>query len=1159
MLQFTKLRLSGFKSFVEKTELEIGPGLNGIVGPNGCGKSNLVEALRWVMGESSAKRMRGDGMEDVIFAGTDRRSARNLAEVSLLLDNSSRQAPAAYNGLDEIEVTRRIERDRGSDYRINGKMARARDVQMLFADTVTGANSPSLVSQGHVTRMINAKPQDRRLILEESAGIAGLYARRHEAELRLKAADTNLLRVVDVLGSMETRLASLKRQSKQATRYRNLNAQIRQFELIVTYLEWQALVERQRVFKQKFSGAESIVAERLSVVTQLTKTQNTQAEEIPPLRHKEAEISAALQTRRLALQRLEDENKRQAQTLQETKDQVHQTNIDKQNQEQTLEECTVLLERIQAEQETLAAEQSAENKDIQEKQEKRDALKLHVLTLEEKYTSLKENAAESRARIESLERQIRNSESRMSILQSRKSAAQNERSALSMSEESLNQITVLEQKIKDLESMRDCLNLQVDESRSLISDSEGKTEQARQSVAEAQSRMARFNAEISTLERFFQNDKGRRYKAILDKITTESGFEKALSRALGDSLMASTDAHASEVWVTRENDCSTFELPDGVSSLLPHVNAPKELHLALSQIGFVTDEDQGNALATCLKAGQSLVSAQGTYWRWDGYIVRAQATDRHAVYLEQKNKLAELERARGSITSVLESEQKTLESAIDEQKAARQHYEALLSDIRGIEQKLADSRPALTKLKEKMARMESESSRLDTILKTAEDDIANLHEGLDFDQKTLNAIHAAANSSEDISIELVKSHLDESKELYQAAMRDFDLFQQAQRTRRARMQAISDERISLQNRSIRAREHLKTLTARAENLSEKLVLLKTQPKSFEKDYEGLLDQITAFEVERNQAADRLAACEKDLTVTLKALKESEKILGDAREQRAHAQATLSALNEQLLDMERQITETLSIPPKDLVNHAAMDMVQYQSTDLDRLKAERETLVRERDSIGPVNLMAETEAEELEKELSTLLHERNDLLQAIEELRGGIAKINKEARERLMVAFDHVNAHFQHLFMRLFSGGKAHLKLIDSDDPLGAGLEIFAQPPGKALQSLSLMSGGEQTLASIALIFAMFMTNPSPICVLDEIDAPLDDANVDRVCDLLEEIAERGTTRFLVITHHRLSMARMDRLYGVTMSEKGVSQLVSVDLQQSFEFIDKKVA
>lgn len=315
MIQFEKLRLNGFKSFVDRTELEIGTGLTGIVGPNGCGKSNLVEALRWAMGESSAKRMRGGGMEDVIFNGTSKRAARNIAEVSILLDNSSRVAPAAYNNSDEIEIIRKIEKDHGSSYKINGKNARARDVQMLFADTVTGAGSPALVSQGQITKIINSKPLERRLILEESAGISGLYARRHEAELRLKAADGNLVRIEDIVGSMESRLADLKRQARQATRYRNINAQIRQLELLITHLDWRSLHDKQDKSKAKFADAESRVADKLGTVTQLTKTQNTQVEELPPLRQKEAELAAALQTQKLTLQRMEDEEVRLDQAI----------------------------------------------------------------------------------------------------------------------------------------------------------------------------------------------------------------------------------------------------------------------------------------------------------------------------------------------------------------------------------------------------------------------------------------------------------------------------------------------------------------------------------------------------------------------------------------------------------------------------------------------------------------------------------------------------------------------------------------------------------------------------------------------------------------------------------------------------------------------------
>jgi chromosome segregation protein len=383
---------------------------------------------------------------------------------------------------------------------------------------------------------------------------------------------------------------------------------------------------------------------------------------------------------------------------------------------------------------------------------------------------------------------------------------------------------------------------------------------------------------------------------------------------------------------------------------------------------------------------------------------------------------------------------------------------------------------------------------------------------------------------------------------------------QTQNTRKARLRALGDERVNLQNRTIRAKERIKQLTARQETLSAKLEELKVQPKNFDADKEKLLSKITESETARDEAAEKLASCEAEVAETTKALKEAERILSEAREARAHAQATLSVIVEQIEGQEAAIVEKFDMKPQDLPQHSAIDM-DRELGDLESLRSKKEKLARERDAIGPVNLRADEEAQELEKEVGGLLHERNDLMEAIAELRQAINKINAEARERLLAAFDHVNAHFQRLFTQLFRGGKAHLALIDDEetqakDPLGAGLEIFAQPPGKALQSLSLLSGGEQTLASIALIFAMFLTNPSPVCVLDEIDAPLDDANVDRVCDLLEEIAERGETRFLIVTHHRLTMARMNRLYGVTMSEKGVSQLVSVDLQQSFSFLDE---
>jgi chromosome segregation protein len=555
-----------------------------------------------------------------------------------------------------------------------------------------------------------------------------------------------------------------------------------------------------------------------------------------------------------------------------------------------------------------------------------------------------------------------------------------------------------------------------------------------------------------------------------------------------------------------------------------------------------------------LKPGQSLVSKNGTYWRWDGYCIQAVAMDRHAQHLEQKNKLAALTAQKPAIEAAAQKAQGLLDKELEAQEALQETLKAKNAERGEIEAKAKQKRAAWGETREEHARITSSVQRLEDVLSTAAADIAEVEVAIKEDQAQLKAYEASAGDDDAQALVTLKETLSEARTTLNEAVRASDLIQQQQNTRQARLHAIADERINLNNRSIRTRERLKQLEERQESLAEKLETLDHKPSDFEDKKHELLGTISRLDKVRNEAAEALAACEAEVGVTNRALKEAEGELGEAREARAHAQATLSGMQEQRDGMEAAIREKFEMKAEDLPQHSAIDM-DKEWGDLDSLRSKKEKMLRERDNIGPVNLRAEDEALELEKEVGTILHERNDLIQAIEELRGGIQKINKEARERLLVAFEHVNAHFSRLFVQLFGGGAAHLALIDSDDPLNSGLEIFAQPPGKALQSLSLLSGGEQTLASIALIFGMFLTNPSPICVLDEIDAPLDDANVDRVCDLLETIAERGETRFLVITHHRLTMARMDRLYGVTMGERGVSQLVSVDLQQSFDFVD----
>ncbi|MBN8521415.1 MAG: chromosome segregation protein SMC [Alphaproteobacteria bacterium] len=1159
MIQFKKLRLSGFKSFVEKTELEIGPGLTGIVGPNGCGKSNLVEALRWVMGVSSAKAMRSGagGMEDVIFNGTSTRPARNHAEVSLLIDNTSHSAPAAYNGDTEIEVIRKIEKDHGSLYKVNGKTVRARDVQMLFADTATGPTSPALVSQGRVTAMINAKPQERRQILEESAGVSGLYVRRHEAELRLRAADQNLQRLQDLVGSMESRMNALRKQTRQAAKYKSLSAEIRQAEMSIAWLEWRILHNRIASARHIFAEAESQVATHMATVTQLTKTQNSQAEDLPALRKTEAETAAALQSHKLTLQRLEDQERDLDQQLSEAKAQMTQLLADRAHEQNALSESSVSLERMQSEEQNLVQSQGREEETMTEKTQIKTRLEEKVLGLESEYEAFMKRAAEAKANRQGLERQKYQDESRLKSTQDRLTSLQSKLDTLSRESEDDQRMIDLRQDMGTLESDVAQFRTDLTQAEEKLAQARAEAETARSLYQEHDKKKGSVETEIKTLQSVLNTDTQGQFKPILDDVQPDKGFETALSRALGDTLTASTDGDAPVIWLDRDYGSYDFPaLPAGVSALSPHVRAPHHLKAALAFIGVVDTEDQGIMSARDLKPGQSIVSRAGAYWRWDGLHIKSSASDRHSLSLQQKNRLMELVALLPALVAQAENAESAYHAATQARDQAQKSFDDLTQTLRTTEQNLRTRQNELNRLTEQGSARMAERAKLEEGIGRSKEDIESLSVSITESSRALDAYDQATLEKQNLEIESLRSRLVETRDSLREAVRELDSITQEQSRRKARLHAIMDERLNLQNRTIRSRERLKELDDREIILKDKLQTLETRPSTLSADRAAMLEKISIMELARTEAADRLAVVENELAETSRALKEAERLMGEAREVRAGSHATVAAGEAQMTEIISHIREQFDLSPEEVGLECGMSAQAEESLpELEPFKSRREKMVRERDMIGPVNLRADVEADELEKELCGILEERNDLVQAIEELREGINKLNKEAKERLNAAFDHVNGHFKDLFKRLYGGGQAELKLLESDDPLQSGLEIFAQPPGKTLQSLSLLSGGEQTLASIALIFAMFLTNPSPICVLDEIDAPLDDANVDRVCDLLDEIAERGETRFLIITHHRLTMARMDRLYGVTMAERGVSQLVSVDLNKQMDFLE----
>ncbi|MDB5490837.1 MAG: smc [Micavibrio sp.] len=1157
MVQFTKLRLTGFKSFVDRTEMEISPGLTGVVGPNGCGKSNLVEALKWSMGETSAKRMRGGtgSMEDVIFNGTSSRPPRSFAEVTIVLDNAKGDAPSAYPD-SEIEVTRRIDRDKGSSYKISGKPLRARDTQLFYADIQCGAGSPFLISQGKVTTLITSKPSDRRMLLEEAAGITGLYARRHEAELRLRATENNLSRLEDSIGGMDSRLQALKKQSRQAAKYRTLSTSIRSLEVMISALDYRSAAAQLIEIERSFGTTDSEVADRMLTVSNLTKTHQTQSEGIPELRQEDAEIGARLQTQQIALQRLEDEELRISNEIADTRAQLERTKNDRVHESQTLSENTAVVEKLEAEDATLKAEQEQNGAVLVEKEDQQNERQKAVASLEAELSDLTHQFADTRARKQSLEQQIEADRNRLNSVRDRLSRVEQALAEKQAAHRADDKVTPLRETVATLEQQAEAMRGQQQTVETDLAAARGEQDAAREAMQMAQRERSRMQAELDTLTSIVEAYAQGSFRPVLDDIHADEGFETALSKALGDTLMASLEDDAPVTWKQR-NIADLPSLPSGVLAMETHVKAPAELKLALSQIGVVDGDEQGHAAANALKPGQALVSKDGAYWRWDGLYMKATAADRHAVQLKQKNKLADLSK---ELPGVIEKSEQAdavvtvLNAKVDALQSSRRDGQNTLQTT---DNEIRVKRNELNRAIEQQADLQAEIAKLEEALSLARTDVEALDERIVAGGRELGGFDEAAIAQQQADIETMRGTLTTARESLHDAIRELEQARQEESRRASRMQSIAIERATLLNRNVRARERLTELEQREGALVEKLEGLKKRPAEIVEAKEELLSKISQIQADKAIANDKLTLAENELNDSTKALKIAESELADSRERRAGIQATVAAKFQYMEVLKQQIRDQFDMAPEELLSAAANDL--ETAAPLEELRASREKAVRDRDMIGPVNLQADIEAEELEKELATILAERNDLSQAIDELRSGIQKLNREARERLNTAFNLVNAHFQDMFKRLFNGGSAHLKLIDSDDPLEAGLEIFAQPPGKALQSLSLLSGGEQTMTALALIFAMFLTNPAPICVMDEVDAPLDDANVDRVCDLLREFADKGETRFIIITHHRLTMARMDRLYGVTMGERGVSQLVSVDMNQQMDFLDEIAA
>ena len=1141
-MHFQKLRLSGFKSFVEATEFRIEPGLTGVVGPNGCGKSNLLEALRWVMGASSAKAMRAGGMDDVIFAGSGARPSRNHAEVQLTIDNADRTAPAQFAAEPVLEVVRRIDRGQGSTYRVNGREMRARDVQLLFADASTGANSPALVRQGQISELIAAKPQNRRMILEEAGGVSGLHSRRHEAELRLRAAETNMTRLDDVMGELETVLGRLKREARQAERYKKLAAEIRALQSGVLFARWKDAAASLEQIEAESGAASRQVEETATAAAQAATALITADAALPPLRE-EAQVAGAV-LHRLAIEndRLEREAEQASATVERLAGEVARLDRDQAHETHTLEDAAAALARLTA--------------DLTEVEAQIAAAPQRLPDLEAAWRTADAARAAAESAVEALAGQLSAEEAGRRGLETRLSEA---RGRLARSQRALDAAKADRAQIGDqvdpkaaeakaafeaaLAALREARK-QVETAEADHAAASAAEIAARDAARRAEDQLGRLKTEARGLAQLTAPKAKTSFPPALDQVSAEAGYEAALAAAMGDDLDAARDPAAPAHWAGRTVEAPFW--PKGASPLAPLVRAPAELAARIAFTAVVERKD-AERLVQFLAPGARLVTKEGDLWRWDGFVARAEAPKPAAVRLQQRRRLAEIE----AEIDQLSPRAGEIAAAHAKAAVAVQTASAALGAAR---KGPADAERALGAAREAVERFDREAARRDARIQSLDQTIAHFEAERAEADAAMAGVEAEAGEMEkpsDLGPRLAEARTASTtaREAASAARTAMDIEVREQAGRANRLAALSDDHATWTRRSAAANARLESFVLDRAKAVAALDAARDAPDEVEGRRAKLLDELAIAEARQAKATDALSAAENARSAADQAARAADARAGEARERRAAAGAHLEAARARLAEVAAAIRETARIEPEALGKRLADDGL-FSQLDLDGIERRLATLERDRDAIGAVNLRAEEEAAEHDTRLKTMRDERADLAGAVAKLRQGIEALNSEGRERLLAAFEVINGHFKALFQALFGGGQAELRLIESDDPLEAGLEIFACPPGKRMAVMSLMSGGEQALTAAALIFGVFLANPAPICVLDEVDAPLDDANVDRFCNMLNEMRQRTSTRFIAITHNPVTMARMDRLYGVTMPERGVSQLVSVDLRQA---------
>ncbi len=1144
-MQIKRLRLTGFKSFVEPTELRIEPGLTGVVGPNGCGKSNLLEAIRWVMGESSPKSMRGGGMEDVIFAGTSQRPPRDFAEVALHCDTEGDIVAGLSDATEgrELEIIRRIERGAGSAYRANGRDVRAKDVALIFADAATGAHSPALVSQGKIANVIAAKPTDRRAMLEEAAGIAGLHVRRKDAEQKLRATETNLARLSEITADMEVRANALRRQARAAEKYKKLSDEIRIAEARLIYARWRDAAAAADQARRDSDAAEAAVKTAQHELETVSAAQTEVATRVATARHDAQAQRDALAEATATQVRLQGEERAARQRLDDLAAQQRRIADDRAHEGELAREAHGALTALDAETKALA-------QDIAGHDAGKAALAEANLAAQAQLRDAEVALAQARAKAasEAADRRIAVSARDSAEAAVRRIAADKARIDAEIA--ALGDSTALAATHSHSLQAAEAAEAAIAAAETALQNAEAQREATatdlagvEAGLAEARTALAALDGEAATLERALAA--GRRDDArILDQLRVAPGYEAALAAALGDDLDAGTDADAARSWGGAEPGKDDPALPGSTRSLAEFVTAPAALARRLAQVAVV-DSDSGQPLAV----GQRLVTTAGVMRRWDGFVARgdgATATER----LQRQNRLDALAAQRPQVELGVQELRdrrdaaaaraaELTEAASTARKALAQADETRRTALRAADQAQAAldrHRDAAALFDRRLGEIAAAAQEAAEALAAQEAALAALPD---------DSIARAALDAEEHAAERARSDASGARDALTAHERALAGLSERQAVVTAEIKSWKARAGEAARRVTEMDKRADMLAAEAEKLADVPTKLAEQRAAAEAQQAELRAQVTAAEAQERAAEAALREAEA-------ALASIRERVAAARETRAGAIARSENAELRRVEMGRLSGERFECPPPLLPQKAGFDGESV--SDAGAESAQHDRLIADRERLGPVNLVAADELVELDSERERSAAEIEELTQAVHRLRGSIGNLNREGRVRLLAAFETVNGHFQRLFTTLFDGGQAHLELVDSDDPLEAGLEIMAQPPGKRLGTLTLLSGGEQALTAVALIFGLFLTNPAPICVLDEVDAPLDDANIERFCDLLDRMTRETNTRYLIVTHNAVTMARMHRLFGVTMIEKGVSRLVSVDLGGAEELL-----